>query len=243
MPRLPWLLLLAVLPWTARADLEVVPLRYRTVDQVLPVLRPLVEPGGALSGMSGQLVIRASAANIAELKRVLASIDTRPRRLVVSVRQDADERASDAGASGRVVIGGDGRSRADVRVRDNQASASDRVDQRIQVTEGGIAHLQVGQSIPVPGGYRDVGTGFAVLPRVAGDRVTLDINPRRESVGPRGTVESQSLSTSVSGRLGEWIELGGIDQAGSATTGGLLSRSSSSREGARRVWVRVEALD
>ena len=45
----------------------------RTIDEAagLPVLRPLVEPGGALSGMNDQLVIRASRANIAELRRVL----------------------------------------------------------------------------------------------------------------------------------------------------------------------------
>ena len=243
MPRFTWLLLLAVMPWSARADLEVVPLRHRTVEQVLPVLKPLVEPGGALSGMQGQLIIRASAANIAELKRVLASIDTRARRLVVSVRQDADEQARDAAAGGRVVIGNDGRSRADIRIRDNAASANERVDQRVQVVEGGIAYIDVGRSIPVPGGYRDTGTGFAVLPRLAGDRVVLDINPRRESVGPRGTVNSQSVSTSLSGRLGEWIELGGIDQVRSSSGGGVLARSSSGQAGARRVWVRVEAVD
>jgi len=31
----------------AQGTLEVIPLRHRTVEQVLPVLRPLLEPGGA----------------------------------------------------------------------------------------------------------------------------------------------------------------------------------------------------
>jgi len=33
----------------AQQALEIIPLRHRTVDQVLPALQPLVEPGGALT--------------------------------------------------------------------------------------------------------------------------------------------------------------------------------------------------
>ena len=62
-------LLLLFAGFSAWAELEVISLRHRTVDQVLPVLRPLVESGGALSGMNDQPVIRASRANIAELRQ------------------------------------------------------------------------------------------------------------------------------------------------------------------------------
>ena len=60
------LLCLALLsPLLARAqqEMEVIPLRHRTVEQVLPTLRPLLEPGGALSGMNDQLILRASRKN------------------------------------------------------------------------------------------------------------------------------------------------------------------------------------
>ena len=43
----------------AQGTLEVIPLRHRTVEQVLTVLRPLLEPGGAMSGQSNQLTVRA----------------------------------------------------------------------------------------------------------------------------------------------------------------------------------------
>jgi hypothetical protein len=45
--------------------LEIIPLRYRTVDQVLPALRPLLEPGGTLTGQGNQLIVRASPDNLA----------------------------------------------------------------------------------------------------------------------------------------------------------------------------------
>src|SRR5256885_10971400 len=50
----------------AQQALEIIPLRHRTLDQVLPALQPLVEPGGALTGQSGQLIVRTSPANLAE---------------------------------------------------------------------------------------------------------------------------------------------------------------------------------
>ena len=115
------LMLLMLLSGALRAEVEIVSLRHRTVDQVLPVLQPLVEPGGALSGTQNQVIIRASAANIADLKRVLASIDTPQRRLLISVRQeqggaDVNRGASASGSisTGSVVIGNDQIGRAHV---------------------------------------------------------------------------------------------------------------------------------
>src|SRR5215510_134534 len=70
-------------------DVEIIQLNYRTAEHVIPILRPLVEPGGAISGMQNTLVIRASRANVQQLRRVAATLDRMPRRLLISVRQDA----------------------------------------------------------------------------------------------------------------------------------------------------------
>ena len=99
----------------ARADeVEVISLKYRNFEQVAPILRPLVEPNGALTGMQSTLVIRSTRRNIEDIKRVLAAVDTLPRRLLISVRQDALATGSDQGGAvtgsvggerGRVVVG------------------------------------------------------------------------------------------------------------------------------------------
>ena len=76
-------LLLALLAGVAHAQqqLEIINLKSRTADQVLPQLRPFVEPGGTLSGMNNQVFIRASEANRRQIKELLAAIDRPPRRL------------------------------------------------------------------------------------------------------------------------------------------------------------------
>src|SRR5207247_10712373 len=59
----------------AQQTLEIIPLRHRTVDQVLPALQPLVEPGGALTGQSGQLIVRISPLNMVETKTRTEALD------------------------------------------------------------------------------------------------------------------------------------------------------------------------
>ena len=265
------LLLLALLSTSclAQAELEVIGLRHRRVEDVIPMLQPLLEPGGALSGMNGQLIIRSSARNIAELRRVLEAVDTAPRRLLISVRQDAQGASEQRGASvggnvslggGRVIVGnelgaGPG---INARITDSRSASDERVTQTLQVMEGGAAQIQVGQSVPVatrsvtrtPFGlattdsvtYRDVTTGFSVVPRLSGDRVTLEINPQRDTLGAGGAVNVQRVSSTVSGRLGEWMELGGIGQDMNAQSSGILSSSQGSRQDNRRVWVKVDEL-
>ena len=239
-------------PVTAQHGLEIIPLRHRTVEQVLPVLRPLLEPGGTLSGHSNQLFVRASPANVAELKRVIDTIDRPARRLQVLVRFDnaLDASAREIGASG--TIGSRG-SRIDVRAEDSRSRGDERVDQRLQVLEGGRGLITMGQTTPLrqrqliqtPGGVvaqetivmQDRATGFEVVPRVSGETVYLDITPQRESGD-----SFQRISTTVSGRLGEWFEVGGAATGASRDDRGIASSGRAASSESRRVWLKVEEL-
>jgi type II secretory pathway component GspD/PulD (secretin) len=256
----------------ARADeVEVIQLKYRTAEQMIPMLRPLLEPGGGLSGMQSTVVIRASRANIAQLKQVVASLDTMPRRLLISVRQDAGgsfERRG-AGVSG-TVAGGDVRvgvnepprpqSGVTIGVYDSRGNVDDRMTSQVQALEGSPAYIATGQSVPVPNTvvtrtpsgsvvqstttYQDIASGFYVIPRVSGDRVFLDIAPQRASPGQQGpgSANYQQIVTTASGRLGEWFQLGGIDQSATRSQSGILYGASGARTGASSVWVRVDEI-
>ena len=80
------LLLLGNLAWGQ--TLEIISLRHRSAEQLLPQIAPFVEPGGALSGMNDKLFLRASGRNQAEIRELVAALDTPPRRLMISVRQE-----------------------------------------------------------------------------------------------------------------------------------------------------------
>jgi type II secretory pathway component GspD/PulD (secretin) len=68
------LLFVAASAW-AQGALEVISLRHRTADQIIPVLRPLLEPGGVLSGQYSSLIIRTSPENLAQIRAALDAID------------------------------------------------------------------------------------------------------------------------------------------------------------------------
>ena len=64
--------------WIAVAsaqDLQIIELRYRLADQVLPSLQPLVEPGGVLTGMDSTLFVRTSPDNFAQIRQAVALLD------------------------------------------------------------------------------------------------------------------------------------------------------------------------
>ena len=231
----------------AQQPLEVIPLRYRTVEQVLPALQPLLEPGATLSGSRGQLFLRASPSNADDIKRALAAIDRPAKRLQISVRlDDALERERrEVQASGSVGSAG---VRFSGSAQDSRATAAERVDQRLQVLEGGRAYIATGQSRPLrlPDGtvIQDLATGFEVVPRLAGNGVSLEIAQQRETPGSHpGSVSGQRLATSVHARLGEWVEIGGAAQSSARDDRGIGAAGSRRASESRRVWVKVEALD
>lgn len=258
----------------ARADeVDTIQLRHRTAEQVIPTLQPLLDQGGALSGMQNTLIIRSSRKNIEELRQVVAQIDVVQRRLMIYVRQAdyATMERSGVRIAGRVgnddtnvSVGGPGASqRSGVRVGilDSSSARDEVFDSQVQALEGSPAYISVGQSVPVTSSgvgriyngriirddyveYRDITSGFYVLPRLSGDRVTMEISPQRDTLGNYGYGSSniQRLNTTASARLGEWMELGGVSQSAESSGRNVLSTRNSGQTGARTVWVKVEEL-
>lgn len=251
--------------------LEVIQLKYRNADQVIPMLKPLLAPGGTISGMQNRVIVRTTPANLAELRKVLDMVDNAPRRLLISVRQDSagsatlDEaevsgsigndraRATVPGTGsqqgGTVVIKRDGnRVRVRARASQSQSAGTEHNVQTLQVLEGSEAVIQVGQSVPTQGsqstGYRDVGSGFRVRPRLSGDQVTLEISTQRDSVADPNaqTFNVQRVDTVVSGRLGEWMELGGVIHSSTQRDSGTASRRSNASSDDRKLFLKVDEM-
>jgi type II secretory pathway component GspD/PulD (secretin) len=262
-------------------ELEVITLKYRTAQDVLPIVQPFVnQRGGTVSGMQNQLIVRTTRANLAEVRQILAGIDTLPRRLIVTVKQDTGLSAIQHSAelSGNATIGKvqlnvpptgrDGRglvverqqggTSVRAQAQSNESRGNENTVQELQVLEGSQAFIRVGQSVPVPQQtvvtnsqgtqrmetvqFRDINSGFYVKPRVSGDLVTLEVSPQRETAGAGGSVNTQRVSSVVSGRLGEWIELGGIVQNRMQQNSEIASRDSERNVDQRNIYIKVEEI-
>ncbi len=250
--------------------LEIVNLSSRPAEDLLPLLGPIAGPDGTVTGTGNTLFIRASPRTLDEIRRALRHLDRAPRNLLIQVRQNADSDHSGSGvgvavdevAGDRVRIrtgpplpGGGTR----VEAFSGSRRGEQEVSQEVRVLEGHRAFVAVGSDYPVgyqegysgPGGtysrsgvtYERRGSGFYVLPRVTGSRVTLEISAfasgslDRRGASPTGAVESQ-----ISGNLGEWISLGGASVAESHSRQGLLHRADGQRRVDRDIYLRVVEL-
>ncbi len=241
--------------------IHVIALKHRSAGAVIPIIKPFIAPGGAISGTGYTLIVRTTDKNFVVLQRLLGEIDTAPRQLMVTVRQSSDTNSQSHSArlngqirsdNGRLSVQGQG------QIYNTESRGSSPDEQRLQVQEGQWATIHFGQSVPIasrqvlPNGsisdsvqYKAVTSGFDVLVRVHGDIVTLSIRPSKATLSPQGggIINEQQAQTTVSGRLGEWIALGGISAARSNSGSGTLYQTGSHNIQIGTISVRVDAIN
>src|SRR5688572_9808253 len=247
--------------------LSVIDLKHRRAEEIIPVLQPLLEQGGALTGQDYKLFVRASPGNVAQLRSAVEQLDKQQRQMLVSVRRGSAEdiQREEASVSGTVRTDDGGisvnerpRSRSGVTVRAGEGTLRTQSSSvsSVSVLDGSSAFIATGTSVPivtavaVGGGrrpfvagqieQRDLQRGFMVTPRIRGNEVILDISQQDERVA-QGNVQTQSLNTQVIGKLGSWMQLGGASESSSSTSRGVLSRSYGTNNNELSIWVKVDA--
>jgi type II secretory pathway component HofQ len=249
-------------------SLTVIDLKHRRAEEIIPVLQPLLEQGGALTGQDYKLFVRASPGNVAQLRSAVEQLDKQQRQMLVSVRRGTaqDIQREQASVSGTVRTDDGGlavnerpRSQSGVTVRAGEGSLRTQGSSvsSVQVLDGSSAFIATGTSVPivtavaVGGGrrpfvagtveQRNLQRGFMVTPRIRGNEVILEISQQDERVAG-GNIQTQSLNTQVVGRLGSWMQLGGVSESSSSTSRGVLSRSYGTDSNELSIWVKVDAL-
>ena len=235
--------------------LQIYELKHRSAEEMIPMLRPLLQAGAGLSGQGYTLFIRTDNTEQREIAAVIERLDSPARQLLISVRQGQNGTRGNEG----IHIEGD-TDQVRSRIYSTRRDQLDSQDQQLRVSEGNWATIRAGVAVPQviqrqqtgPSGttleqgveYRDVDSGFEVRPRINGDRVTLEIRPfhARPSPSGGGRIEQQELNTTVSGQLGEWIDLGGVlDERRDKSVGTVYATRSRDRL-QRDIRVKVDAL-
>jgi type II secretory pathway component GspD/PulD (secretin) len=252
--------------------LEAITLQHRLAEDLVPILQPLVPAGAALTGAGNVLLVRADEVTLEQVRRAVAALDRAPRQLLITVGQDTGTASSDASVRGSGTVGsGDvqvGVNRppqaqpgAQVVLRGSKTQDRIRSVSSVRALEGYEAYVAVGQSLPFTStsfisaphggpvvssatGYRDVQTGFYATPRLSGERVTLEISPTQQQAaqGGRDGIATRSVTTTVSGQLGEWIALGGASDSRDGSTSGLVTWGARSELTQYSAWVKVDAV-
>lgn len=265
-----WVLMLLPATMASAYELEMISLKHRSAEELLPVIRPLLNKDEMVSGMNYQLILRASPRNIEQIRRLLLSIDTMPRSLKITVKQNVDGDTAArlmeiSGRMGRVEVGA---RQNGVHIVSTRTLEDDKNTQQVTVLEGNRARVSNGQSVPVEQRvqtawgtqtvtrYQAVESGFYVLPRIHGETVTLEISAQNDAfvqnqngavLNQNGTpypaTRIQQASTTVSGRLGEWIDAGGTIVQNETEGSAIVSSSRSHRRERSTMLIKVDEVN
>ena len=234
----------------AAADTATITIESRPAVSLIDVVRPLLGRDGGVSAFHDKLVVQGSSQQIQRVRQLVRQLDQAPRRLLIEVRQrgSGNQASRDFGYGihgGEVRLGqaphGPG---GQITLRETQTGGRGDSLQRVQALDGRPAMIRAGQSVPVYRAhqqvrgnrivqgfemhYRDTGSGFLALPRVHGEQVTVEIYQQHERPTANGRFSKQQASTVLSGRLGEWLNLGSI-AASDADRGTRLGRHVQTR--------------
>jgi type II secretory pathway component HofQ len=264
-------LLLATVGSTAIAAagdrLEIIELRNRPAEEVIPLVRPLLQPQDALTGTGYQLIIRATPERIREVRELVDALDQAQKNLLVTVSagRAEDLRDREIGASGRienergsVTLGDTDEEGLHGTLRERSTRNQATRASSLRVLEGQSAFIRTGGDVPyittaaiITGNrvitssgveYRRVETGFYVTPRISGDRVYLHIRPVQQSLQSDQTIATQEAETTISGPVGEWITIGGVTEEERYESNGTVSRQWETRGRDDAISVKVEVV-
>ena len=167
------LLLLALWASAATAEfaVQVLPLKHRLPEEVIPALRPLLATNESINGYDTRLIVRASPTTLKQIEKVLSEIDTVRRNLRISLRfggslqrQEQSLGVSGEAQSGNTRIVVTNGTRADrgttlrtdgknsnVQVHSERRTSTrgDSLSQDLLVMDGGKGFLRIGESIPM----------------------------------------------------------------------------------------------
>ncbi len=242
---------------------EFVPLYNVLPDEIIPLIRPFLADGDVLIGTGSQLIIKTSEERLTEALAVIERFDQAPHQLLITVIQgknlSAEQFSADAHVRGTISTSRSNlHARGHIKQTENHQNQEEK--QSIKTVDGEEAFIQTGTKLPLPEyqlyrygphvgvasgiQYHDVTSGFYVRPKLIGSQVRLEISPWSSKLSPRGgnIIDTSSAKTTLTVKLGEWVELGGVDEEENRDSSGILSRHRSTRKSENKIFIRVEDL-
>jgi len=272
-------LLLFLVSLNAWSDMiiETIQLQHRNSEEVVPIVKPMLDPEGSLTGLGYKIIIKSTPDNISEIRTLIKEIDVNPKNLKISVSYRDQSKQSNRGGSvsiqargdiGSVEIGDpdnqlDGnltvsnsndKVKFDARIYETKSKNNNNDIQTMSVTEGYWGTISMGQEIPYARRvrnadgtvtetvqYKKIMSGFRVMPQVNGENVTLTIQQQKQARSNNGiSIDSSQIETVISGRLGEWMFIGGTDHQKNLSQSGLSYSTRIRSTDVNQVWIKVE---
>jgi len=241
-------------------DMDVIELHNRPAEEIIPLIQPMLNAGESVTGKGFQLILKADTARQSEIRGLVSKLDKAAAQLLISVFQGSERDMKALGIDTQVSVSDD-----HVKARGTAYGTRGRMEDNpvssLRITEGTAGYIETGQSVPYYSGqayggvgrgigvatdveFKDVTTGFYVKPRLNGKTVILEVSPHRDSLDTShpGAINTRSAATTVSGQLGQWIQLGGTSEQGKRSSKSIGSTHSTQDRGSESMWIKAEQV-
>jgi len=242
--------------------MKVIALDNRLASELQPLISPFLESSERIVANHSSLIIKATPRRQKEIKKLIDQLDTPQNNLLITVLQSSTESAQSLNAAANIrmstSIGKQSHlpSRFQGRFASTETSGHLNNQQQVQTLDGKPAYIKIGKIHPLqnlsiqPSGYGypvissntqliEASTGFKVVPLLSGKKVTLAVTPWSETMNNNGTLNTQSSHTTITTRLGQWVEIGGADQLNKHTKNSPLSHAYATSNKNIKVLVKV----
>lgn len=257
-----------LLPAGAETQFKIITLQHRFAEEILPAIKPLVGDDGTATAMQNNLIVRTSNNNMAEIEQLVSSLDTVRQNLKITIRRnnnnDIRQKHSEITSQkriGNVTIGTGSRpinhsGAMTLDIENYQSKRNLNSEQFIRVTDGEMAFISVGQSIPytqewinltnryigVQRGtvFVNIDTGFTIRPRTIGNKVQLEITPRFSQLNRNGFIDFTTLTTTIQINRNEWFDIADTMQQKDEVSNAILNWQSNNQSFNDQLLIRVE---
>jgi Bacterial type II and III secretion system protein/Bacterial type II/III secretion system short domain len=257
-----WLLSSGVI--AAVTIVEVIPVNNRPAEELTPLLLPLLEPDEQIVANGNSLLVKTQPQRLQTISNLIRKLDNPVNNLLVSVIQSSEITAAQLNAelAGRITLPATGRIniQGGAYYNQNQGTSQRHDTQTIRTMEGVPAHIKAGNAYPIRSyqeyptlygypqtsqstQYFEATTGFAVTPRLMGNQVNLDVSPWSERANGQGQFQVQDAQTSIRVNLGEWVEIGSVDESGQNNNTGTLAYNNQSSQSRLRILIKVDVVN
>lgn len=265
------LFIFSTLAAAAEMQIHTIPLQHQPPENLSATLTPLIPEGGYLTSHGNNIIVRTTSENLAELQLLIEELDKPLAQLMISVRRGSQFEQSNSQIkvngkyttdNGGIVIGdGDNNTKTTITTRRTTGSISGNNNYQVRGIEGRPSYIQAGNEVPITTyqtgaygrpsinqEYKSVNRGFYATPRLYGDRVNIDISAQHDTVDDSHSkstntrINTESVNTSVSGRLGEWIAIGSINNNRSDKNTGLTNYRSTDSLSSNTIYLKVERV-
>lgn len=259
-------LLLGSIPTDARSGeqiLKVIELHSRPASEIVNLIAPFLDPYGTAVANGNQLILKTSPANFAEVLNLINQLDKRLAEFQISILQNSRLSLNELNANANVygkLSGRDSHFGANGHLYQSDSKIDGEITQLVRTMEGKAAHIEVGQAIPVPSytgpaygrtphpavglRYQSATTGFAVVPRMAGEEVLLEVFPWSERPERRGggVVHTQSAHTTLRAPLGRWVSFAGQDYSETGSAQGIAKHYERTGKNTSNFYIRIDRI-